>query len=334
MSTNKLSFFFTFIIIVLSGTLTAAAPDWITSIPYEEDAFLGVGSGFTSDEAQENARIDIVMQLSSKIDSTVLLSGDMTAENVKITEYTKAVVSSSSLRGSELVETWEAEGIHYALVRYCDSCGTILVSAALTSAVEVVNRQKEINADAEEAVEPIELDEIFEELKAPANSEAVKLQRSLQGPAVAIIPPPVEEEAVAPAEIDSESYSTDNIMVAVDKDKVIVRLINFPPNSGDMSENQIRDLQSLSDSLFLQLVEMGYSGVTIVGHANPEGKDTEEEELMVLSRQRAENLETFLRGAGIAIDEVQWKGGDELLGSTETTEGRALNRRVDIYVHF
>lgn len=326
------------------GFLFAEAPDWILNIPYEEDAFLGVGSGLSIDEAQENARIDILMQLSSKVDSTMTMSGDMTAENIKVSEYCRAVISSSSLRGAEVAEVWQSGDIHYALLRYCDTCGSIIVTAALTSAVEVVNRQIERNieqADIED--EPsafIDLNTLIEEVNSVKSDDAVKLKRRLQGPAVPLLKlenETTEKDLIEDNEtqsIDYESYTTKNLLVFVTDDKVIIRLVNFPPDSGDMTESQKTELRDLSVSLFQELVLMGYTGVTVVGHANPEGLEAEKEELEFLSRERAENLETFLLEAGIKIDGIEWKGGDELIGSTDSKEGRALNRRVDIYVHF
>jgi len=104
---------------------------------------------------------------------------------------------------------------------------------------------------------------------------------------------------------------------------VLIRLINFLPNQGELTRQQILELEHLSSTLFIQLRKMGYSGVSVIGHANPEGKENEETELMSLSKERA-----------TTIDSVDWMGGEELLGSLTTEEGRGLNRRVDIYVHF
>lgn len=302
---------------------------------------MGVGSGLSFDEAHENARIDILMQLSSKVDSTVTLTGNMTSDNVKVLEYCRAVVSSSSLRGAEIVDTWQSGDVTYVLLRYCDSCGTILVEAALTSAVEVINRQIERIAEysetAGEAPVTIDLDRIKKELNSPKSNEAVKLKRRLLGPAVPLLAPQepeVPRPQIGNDALDPDSYTTKNLQVLVDDETVIIRLVNFPPDSGKMSEIQKRELRALSESLFKELVQMGYTGAAIVGHANPEGIDDEKSELEALSRERAENLASFLTEAGITIDKTTWRGGEELIGSTETMEGRALNRRVDIYVHF
>jgi len=342
-------------LLLITSVLWADPPGWISNLPYEKDAFMGVGSGLSFDEAHENARIDILMQLSSKVDSTVTLTGSMTADNVKVLEYCRAVVSSSSLRGAEIAETWQSRDACYVLLRYCGSCGTILVEAALTSAVEVVNRQIERIAEHSEttAAAPvtIDLDRIKEELNSPRNNDAVKLKRRLLGPAVPLLAPPedvveqdpaddrtgtpdISQPQTAQGTIDSDSYTTKNLQVIVAEDTVIIRLVNFPPDSGKMSEAQKSELRALSQSLFKELVQLGYTGATVVGHANPEGIDDEESELETLSRERAENLASFLTEAGITIDTIEWRGGEELIGSTETKEGRALNRRVDIYVHF
>ena len=328
-------------ILVTGSLLWADPPGWISTIPYEADAFMGVGSGLSFDEAHENARIDILMQLSSKVDSTITLTGNMTADNVKVLEYCRAVVSSSSLRGAEVADTWQSGDVNYVLLRYCDSCGTILVEAALTSAVEVVNRQieriSEHSETAGDAPVTINLDRVKAELNSPKNNEAVKLKRRLLGPAIPLLAPQdpeVSRPQVVKEALDPDSYTTKNLQVLVADETVIIRLVNFPPDSGKMSEPQKNELRALSESLFKELVQMGYTGAVLVAHANPEGIDDEQSELEALSRERAENLASFLTAAGITIDKTEWRGGEELIGSTETKEGRALNRRVDIYVHF
>ena len=319
---------------VLAQLIAAAPPEWITSIPYEKDSFLGVGSGKSTAEAEENARIDILIQLSSKIDSTVTYSGNLSATEQDVVELCKTVITSNTLRGAEIVETYRTDEAVYVLMRYCDSCGSILVSATLRSAVDAVTKQRRDEAGEE----PMDMDvtKVIADINSQASSDAAKIKRKLSGPPIPQIEPSsaAETDDANALSIKAEKYKSENILVSINEEEVVVRLINFLPNRGEMTEQQIYELTALCSTLFLQLEEMGYKGVTIVGHANPEGSENEEEELESLSRERALTMEEFLKDSGIKIDSVKWMGGDFLLGSVDTMEGRGLNRRVDIHVHF
>ena len=94
------------------------------------------------------------------------------------------------------------------------------------------------------------------------------------------------------------------------------------------------DLDVVSASLLEELVELGYESIDVVGHANPTGDEDESEELAAISRGRAETMAERLSAAGIAVDTVSWKGGDELAGDPTTDKGKGLNRRVEIVVSF
>ena len=326
----KKSWFFIIIFLSITCLLVADPPEWISTIPYEKDAFLGVGSGLSLDEATENARIDILMQLSSKVNSSITISEGMSPQDGELVELCKTVITTNSLRGAEVADSYESPDAVYVLLRYCDSCGSILVESALLSAASVVSARR-----TDEAATGLDLERVLEEVNSSASSDAVKLKRELQGPAVPLIElPEPEEEAVSTGTIESDQYNTDNIIVSVADDSVLIRLINFLPNQDELTEQQINELQSLSTTLFIQLQKMGYSGVSIIGHANPEGKENEEEELIKLSLQRARTMEQYLASSGVIINSVDCRGGNELLGSVETEEGRGRNRRVDIYVHF
>lgn len=331
------------ITLLISSFLAADPPEWISSIPYEKEAFLGVGSGLTLEEAQDNARIDILMQLSSKVDSTITISGELSSNDRNIVELCKAVINTNTLRGAEVADTYETANAVYALMRYCDSCGSILIGSAVRSVAAAASSWKDDSGEEEH--DRLDIEKMLKEIDSSASSEAVKLKRELQGPPVPLIELPVPvstaetvedggDDELPAVSIQSEQYSTDNIIVSVADDAVIIRLINFLPNQGELTDQQNQELQALSSTLFIQLQKMGYSGISIIGHANPEGKDNEEQELMSLSEERATTMEEYLRGSGLKIDSVEWKGGEELLGPLDTEEGRGLNRRVDIYVLF
>ena len=358
-----------YILLFVCGLASASdiePPVWLSSIPYEKDAFLGVGSGENLETASENAKIDILMQLSSKVDSTICLSGDLTEGDQNIIELCKAVITTNTLRGAETADTYISDGIHYVLLRYCESCGSILVSSALRSAAAAVTVRpppKDAGASGlEQQPEKkggedqshhfnLDLQQMLEKIESTASSEAVKLQRELKGPPRPLIevsvsqpepnPEITENTAVQHTEpqpelqqISEDKYNTENIIVQTSKEGLVIRLINFLPNREQLSEKQINELNSLSVTLFRQLQKMGYKAVKIVGHANPEGRDDEEAELESLSRARAETMENFLSSYGVSVESISWEGGRELLGAIETPEGRSRNRRVDIHVLF
>ena len=343
-----------FIVSGISVFAAERAPEWLYSIPYEKESFMGVGSGYTSEEAMENARIDILMQLSSKVDSTIALTEDSASRDREVVQLCKTVITSNSLRGAEVADSYENDGIQYILLRYCDSCGSILVASALRSVTEAVIERETNSPSGNEAegegipedspvdngavIDFLDIEAILKNIGSAESSEAVKLKRELQGPAVPLIrlpEPAAAMEQEDPEEVlGTERYSTENILISSSEGTVLIRLIHFLPNTGDLTDQQIRDLESLSDTLFKQLEKTGYTQVDIVGHANPEGRSDEAEELEALSKERAVTMEEYLRKSGVRIGSVDWKGGRELIGSVDTEEGRGMNRRVDLYVRF
>ncbi len=72
--------------------------------------------------------------------------------------------------------------------------------------------------------------------------------------------------------------------------------------------------------------------IEIVGHSDNIGTDKKNKEI---SEQRAKNAKETLVKAGIPEDRIKTKGksNKEPITSNDTEEGRALNRRVEFYLH-
>ncbi|MDA3852352.1 MAG: LPP20 family lipoprotein [Spirochaetaceae bacterium] len=281
-------------------TLLSQTPDWVQKIPYADDAFFGVGHDGSYDGAMENARQDILMQLSSQVNAVISMEYNSSAEEEQITEKLESYIGSSSLRAAELVDSFEDHGNYWVLLKYCDECGDLFIESAL-------NRY--------EGEHSYQSQEIMEYIHQGTPAEAVKVERRLD-------------------DLNLENYRSEDIQVSMSQGRIVIRVVNFLPDDSLLTPNQERGLKILSKSLFDELEQLNYQSVEIVGHANPTGSANEAAELEMLSMARAQTMADFLEEAGLLVDSISWKGGDELLGDTETSQGRGKNRRVDIFVNF
>lgn len=101
----------------------------------------------------------------------------------------------------------------------------------------------------------------------------------------------------------------------------------FAYDSDDITGNARTNLQNLAESL------RNYSDtdVLIVGHTDATGSDSYNQGL---SERRAAAAANFLASNGVTRTRVQTagRGETEPIESNETTDGRALNRRVEIVI--
>jgi len=92
------------------------------------------------------------------------------------------------------------------------------------------------------------------------------------------------------------------------------------------------ELRGVLDT-FAQGLKSGGSGtlVRVVGHTDSTGSDAINNPL---SRERAESVRDFLEDRGIGSNriEVSGRGSREPVASNDTAEGRAKNRRVEIFM--
>ncbi len=287
-------------LLMLSAAAYARQPEWITRLPFTTDAFWGVGSGKTKNEAINEAKREVLMQLSSHVEAVLTMKEKSGAGTLKAVETLEMFLGNNSLRGAELEDTYEENGRYWALMRYGDECGQILLHTALT------RFEEEFEYEAEE---------VMEEIVSGKVSEALMVERRLR-------------------ELALEDYRSEDIGIVLSGKNVIIRVINFLPFETELTDSQRDGLVKLSETLFQELESLNYKSLAVVGHANPMGTADEEGELADLSRNRAETLASSMKQAGIAIDAVRWRGGDEIIGDVETPEGRGKNRRVEIIIGF
>jgi len=105
--------------------------------------------------------------------------------------------------------------------------------------------------------------------------------------------------------------------------------ILFATNKADLSEAAKASLLKFS-SVLKQNTDMD---VSIYGHTDSTGSDKINNPL---SLNRAMAVQQYLAGCGVAdrqIKSVLGKGSTEPVASNETKEGRAQNRRVEVYLY-
>jgi outer membrane protein OmpA-like peptidoglycan-associated protein len=284
----------------LCTSVFAEKPDWVIKLPFADDAFFGVGMGSSKEEAQLAAKKDILMQLSSQVEAVISLEDRSNGGEVQVTEKLETFIGSNSLRGAELEDEYSEDSTHWALMKYCDECGKMLVGSALKRYEEEFNLKTE---------------EILEKFEDDATVKAIMVERRLQ-------------------ELNLDDYKSEDITIRLEGKTLVIVLMNFLPYETDLSPRQQEGLIKLSETLLAELLSLDYRGVHIVGHANPTGEENEAAELIDLSRNRAETISSYFKQAGIVVTETSWMGGKETIGDVNTDKGKGRNRRVEIVISF
>jgi outer membrane protein OmpA-like peptidoglycan-associated protein len=106
-----------------------------------------------------------------------------------------------------------------------------------------------------------------------------------------------------------------------------LKAASFALNSSVLSESAIRHIERLSK----EIQEKGFKRVTVEGHTDSSGVERTNE---MLSRQRASSVFAELIKTGIAKEKLQLIGfaARMPIADNATEEGRAANRRVEIFV--
>jgi outer membrane protein OmpA-like peptidoglycan-associated protein len=106
---------------------------------------------------------------------------------------------------------------------------------------------------------------------------------------------------------------------------ILAATINFEDNSSQLSPEAIQKL-----SAFMVLIRgEGFPTVQVYGYADASGNTSTNLEL---SNQRANVVKQFLTGEVAGFVESIGKGNSKPIKANATKEGRAANRRVEIYV--
>ena len=116
---------------VLTMALQADRPDWVEELPFSEDAFWGVGSASTLEDAELLAKQEILMQMSSRVQAAISMNTSSLANRDQISEDLDKFFLHNSLRGADRVETYAEDNRHWVLMKYCEECGRGLLKSAL-----------------------------------------------------------------------------------------------------------------------------------------------------------------------------------------------------------
>lgn len=103
--------------------------------------------------------------------------------------------------------------------------------------------------------------------------------------------------------------------------------ILFPLNGSTLSQSSKNELFQFAT----KMQDMQETDITIYGHTDNTGSDAVNERL---SNQRAQSVATYLKNCGIASTRMTTEGKSysRPVASNDTKEGRAQNRRVEIYI--
>ena len=103
--------------------------------------------------------------------------------------------------------------------------------------------------------------------------------------------------------------------------------ILFPTNGSTLSAASKKELSTFA----AKMADMKETDITILGHTDNTGSDAVNEKL---SNKRAESVAAYLKSCGIDAGRMTTEGKSYLMpvADNATAEGRAQNRRVEIYI--
>ncbi len=132
-----------------------------------------------------------------------------------------------------------------------------------------------------------------------------------------------ELEAIEGAQVETVTDANDLQAIKVTFDNGIL----FATNSSQLSASSRDALTKFATSL----KNSPETDITIYGHTDNTGTRTVNERI---SKERAEAVANFLVGNGIARNRITTEGlaFDQPVADNSTAEGRAKNRRVEVYI--
>jgi hypothetical protein len=209
-------------VIVLAFALVSAVapvfadrPEWVEQLPFTEDDYWGVGRGATQQEAEESARREILMQLSSRVKAVVTMELATGSGAVEASESMDAYFTGNTLRGAELVERYSEDDKHWVLMKYCDECGKALMQSAL------VRFEDKLGYEA---------GDLIEGLNDESLSRSYKIERRL-------------------GELELSDFSADDIIIRFEERMIVIMIVNFLPFDSSLNPGQLQSLDVLSASL-------------------------------------------------------------------------------------
>jgi len=103
--------------------------------------------------------------------------------------------------------------------------------------------------------------------------------------------------------------------------------ISFDTNRADIKSN----FRPILDKFAASLVQNPATTVTIIGHTDSTGTDAINNPLSI---NRAASTRDYITARGVAVSRISidGRGSREPVASNDTVQGRAMNRRVEIYV--
>ena len=132
-----------------------------------------------------------------------------------------------------------------------------------------------------------------------------------------------------------ELEQLENAQIEKVEDQNGLEAIKVTFNSGILFDTNKSDLKQASKNELSQFAakmqDMQDTDITIFGHTDNTGSDAVNERL---SNERAQSVANYLKNCGIATSRMTTEGKSYSMpvASNETKEGRAQNRRVEIYI--
>ena len=132
-----------------------------------------------------------------------------------------------------------------------------------------------------------------------------------------------------------ELAKLENVQVETVKDVNGLEAIKVTFDSGilfDFNKSTLKtEAKQQLDKFAAEMADMPETGITVFGHTDNVGSEAANKRI---SMQRAESVGNYLNGKGIAKSRLTMEGMgfDQPVADNATEEGRAQNRRVEIFI--
>ena len=158
-------------------------------------------------------------------------------------------------------------------------------------------------------------------------------KKAPEPPVVQVIQEPVRPAPVAPAKVEKQCYTLDEIIDLMTKGQSVagkticaIDDVNFEFGKSSITPSSNQYLQKLAETL-----KRTNANICVKGHTDNVGT---EEFNLELSRQRALEVLRYLRNYGVDESKLSYEyyGMSRPLTSNDTEDGRRLNRRVEFEI--
>lgn len=251
-------------IFFINFSLYSTAPYWLEKIPYSDEFFYGIGSGYTEEDAESVAKSLILMQLSSHVESGVSITECSDAVSEETVSSMKIFINTNSLRGARVIDRYYKESVNWVLMEYPGECGKQLIFSS-------IERFIDDNNDIESIMKNTESEKVKKSIRMKLNlHEAVPYNPN----------------------------NKENIGIKLNDNEIIMTVYEF----GKEKHTFLEYIKRFAEKLAGELKSMDYQTVNITGYGYAHYDSSKNKDAFI--SHQAKLIGFYLKNRGINIDQT------------------------------